>query len=322
MTSTGTYTPTVGVQFADVYLVAPGGGGGGGALQAASAAVSGGAGGGGGGWNFGTFSTAEVGASQTVTLGAAGTAGAAASTNTTAGGTAARRQRQLWLADVRLWRWRRSRRPAGRGVYGGGGGGTLGCGRCRCFGRRLDGRRRQRRLGRGGTFGPQTAAGAAATAAWRRARSAPQLELLWAWRRRLRRRHHLGQRPVERRQFWPHGGAFDRRDGRRWRWPGGDRAFARQPNVEPLLRFGRRGWRVFDYRGVCRRRRRPAWRRRGRRRVGAERRHCGRRSLGRRGLRHRHRAFLTSPYGADNCTGAGSVPSPREFIEVASLLCK
>ena len=43
--SSGTYTPSAGMVFADVYLIGPGGGGGGGALQAASTACSGGSGG-------------------------------------------------------------------------------------------------------------------------------------------------------------------------------------------------------------------------------------------------------------------------------------
>ena len=81
-----TYTPTPGLTKADVYLIGGGGGGGAGALQAASTVVSGGAGGGGAGASLGTFDAAQIGSSQTVTIGAGGVAGVAATTSSTAGG--------------------------------------------------------------------------------------------------------------------------------------------------------------------------------------------------------------------------------------------
>ena len=84
--SSGTYTPSPGMTFCDVDIFGGGGGGGGGCLEAASTACSGGGGGGGGGHAYGRFTAAEIGASQTVTIGAAGSAGAAATSNTTAGG--------------------------------------------------------------------------------------------------------------------------------------------------------------------------------------------------------------------------------------------
>ena len=83
-----TYTPTYGVKTVDAYLIAGGGGGGGGAEQAASTAVSGGAGGGGGGINYCSLTAAQIGASQVVTVPNGGTPGAAAATNSTAGGNA------------------------------------------------------------------------------------------------------------------------------------------------------------------------------------------------------------------------------------------
>ncbi|MDI9847568.1 hypothetical protein QM467_05770 [Rhodoblastus sp. 17X3] len=82
-----TYVPTPGLTKANVYLVSGGGGGGGGALQAASAACSGGAAGGAGSIMSGAFTAEQIGASQTVAIGAGGTAGAAASTSSSAGGT-------------------------------------------------------------------------------------------------------------------------------------------------------------------------------------------------------------------------------------------
>ncbi len=69
--STGTYTPTSGIVYVDVEIVGGGGGGGG----CDSTAGSAGGGGGGGNYAKGIFTSAQIGASQTVTLGAAGTAG-------------------------------------------------------------------------------------------------------------------------------------------------------------------------------------------------------------------------------------------------------
>jgi hypothetical protein len=84
-TSSGTYTPSPGLVFADVYVFGGGGGGGGGYLEATSTACSGGGGGGGGGANQGRFTAAEIGSSQAVTVGLAGASGLAATSSTTAG---------------------------------------------------------------------------------------------------------------------------------------------------------------------------------------------------------------------------------------------
>jgi len=85
-TSAGTFTPEPGMKLVHVYAYGPGGGGGGGALQVSGTAASGGAGGGGGSMNHAWFTAASVGSSQSVTIGAGGTAGVAATTNSTAGG--------------------------------------------------------------------------------------------------------------------------------------------------------------------------------------------------------------------------------------------
>lgn len=84
-TTTGTYTPTPGARYVLVFLQAPGGGSGGCAATAGGqySAASGGAG---GGWDIGLFSLAGV-ASVAVTIGAAGTGGAAGNNDGTAGGT-------------------------------------------------------------------------------------------------------------------------------------------------------------------------------------------------------------------------------------------
>lgn len=70
-TSTGTYTPTSGMLYCQIQ--ASGGGGAGGGGPAASATYSTGGGGGSGEYAVGVFSAATIGASQSVTIGAAGT---------------------------------------------------------------------------------------------------------------------------------------------------------------------------------------------------------------------------------------------------------
>ncbi len=85
-TASGTYTPTTGMLYCIVELVGSGGGGGGTAATGATTfAVA--AGGGGGEYGIGVFSASTIGASQTVTIGAAGTAGAAGNNAGGAGNT-------------------------------------------------------------------------------------------------------------------------------------------------------------------------------------------------------------------------------------------
>ncbi|WP_425622380.1 DUF2793 domain-containing protein [Methylocystis sp. SB2] len=83
--SSGSYTPTPGLRFAEVLLFGAGGGGGSGARTASGAAASGGAGGGGGGLARGRFTAAQIGASKAVAIGAGGSGGAAQTTNSTNG---------------------------------------------------------------------------------------------------------------------------------------------------------------------------------------------------------------------------------------------
>ncbi len=85
-TSTGTYTPTSGMEFCTVE-VQGGGGGGGGAAASGVGTLSVGAGGGGGGYARETLTAATIGASQTVTIGAAGAGGTAGDNAGTTGGT-------------------------------------------------------------------------------------------------------------------------------------------------------------------------------------------------------------------------------------------
>lgn len=73
-TTSGTYTPTSGMQYCIIEVVA-GGGGGGGAFTTNSTEVSPGGGGGAGGYARAAFSAATIGASQPVTVGLGGTPG-------------------------------------------------------------------------------------------------------------------------------------------------------------------------------------------------------------------------------------------------------
>lgn len=84
--SSGTYTPTPGTRFVIVEEV---GGGGGGQIGngVPPAQIFGGGGGGGGEFARGVFTAAQIGASQTVTIGAAGTAATVIGTPAGNGGT-------------------------------------------------------------------------------------------------------------------------------------------------------------------------------------------------------------------------------------------
>lgn len=70
-TTTGTYTPTVGMVSCTVQVIG-GGGAGGGATATGPTEISEGSGGGGGESGFGTFNAATIGASQAVVIGAGG----------------------------------------------------------------------------------------------------------------------------------------------------------------------------------------------------------------------------------------------------------
>ncbi len=83
-TSSGTYTPTLGMKFCIIECV--GGGGGGGGAHVNSAGGFCGSGGGAAGYSRKLASASDIGASQAVTIGAAGTAGAAGDNDGGAGG--------------------------------------------------------------------------------------------------------------------------------------------------------------------------------------------------------------------------------------------
>lgn len=85
-TGSGTYSVTTGMIFADIEVQAGGGGGGGTSTSGATTASAGG-GGGGGGYSRKVFTAATIGASQSVTVGAAGLAGVVAGGNGGTGGT-------------------------------------------------------------------------------------------------------------------------------------------------------------------------------------------------------------------------------------------
>lgn len=85
-TGNGTYTPTVGMVYCDIECVG-GGGASGGVATTAATTISVSGGGGGGGYAKKVVSSATVGASQTVTVGAGGTAGSVGATTGGTGGT-------------------------------------------------------------------------------------------------------------------------------------------------------------------------------------------------------------------------------------------
>lgn len=85
-TSDGTYTPTSGMKYCTIEVVGGGGGGGGAATQGA-ATCAGAGGGGAGGYARKTVAAATIGASKSVSVGAAGTAGSAGNNAGGTGGT-------------------------------------------------------------------------------------------------------------------------------------------------------------------------------------------------------------------------------------------
>ena len=88
-TSSGAYAPAPGMRFVDVVLVGAGGGAGAGARGASGGARSGGGGGGGGGVARGRFTAAQVGASQSIMIGAGGLGGPAQTIDGAAGANGA-----------------------------------------------------------------------------------------------------------------------------------------------------------------------------------------------------------------------------------------
>lgn len=84
-TANGTYTPTTGMTFC-LVIATGGGGGGGGADNTGNGDAAAGGGGGGAGTCIERFTAADIGASQAVTIGAAGSAGANTGGNGGTGG--------------------------------------------------------------------------------------------------------------------------------------------------------------------------------------------------------------------------------------------
>lgn len=119
-TSSGTWTKPAGKTYYRATLIAPGGGGGGGARQA-SGAVSGGGGGGGAGQYFiVTGRLSDLGATEAVTIGAAGTGGAGA-TSDSSNGSLGNHGGNCTFAS---WTATGGRRAAGGSTSGGAGGGS------------------------------------------------------------------------------------------------------------------------------------------------------------------------------------------------------
>ncbi len=82
-TSNGTYTPTLGMKFCIIECI--GGGGGGGGVAGTVSNIYSSSGGAGGGYSRARKTAAQVGASQAVTIGAGGNAGAAGANDGSAG---------------------------------------------------------------------------------------------------------------------------------------------------------------------------------------------------------------------------------------------
>lgn len=86
-TGSGTFTKPPGYTVFDVHVWSPGGGGGSGRRGAVASSRSGGGGGGGGAYAFASVEAANVGTTETVTMGAAGLAGSAQASNDSNGNT-------------------------------------------------------------------------------------------------------------------------------------------------------------------------------------------------------------------------------------------
>jgi hypothetical protein len=84
--ATGTYTPTAGMKHCLVFITGSGGGGAGADTDGSSGSIGAGGGGGAGGTAIGRFTAAQIGVSQAVTIGVAGSGGSAAGASGVAGG--------------------------------------------------------------------------------------------------------------------------------------------------------------------------------------------------------------------------------------------
>jgi hypothetical protein len=117
-TSSGTWTKPTGATVVQVICIGNGGGGGSGARRASGTATSGGAGGGGAGMALNTFRAADLGSTETVTIGATGTGASAISANDTSGSTGTTGGNATFGTTVRM------RATGGSGGQGGQSGGS------------------------------------------------------------------------------------------------------------------------------------------------------------------------------------------------------
>jgi hypothetical protein len=128
-TSSGTWTKPAGAQFVMVELWGAGGGGGSGARWASGFDPRGGGGGGGGAYGFRVFQAADLGATESVTIGAGGTGGAAVTVNDTGGNFGTVGGNTTFGALLTMYGGSPGGAgTAGSGGEGGSGGGVLGGG--------------------------------------------------------------------------------------------------------------------------------------------------------------------------------------------------
>lgn len=119
-TTSGTWNKPSGKTYYRAILIAPGAGGGGGARQAAGVVSGGGGGGGAGQYFIVTGRISDLGATEAVTIGAAGTGGAGATSDNSNGSTA----NHGGNATFASWTATGGRRGVGGSTSGGAGGGS------------------------------------------------------------------------------------------------------------------------------------------------------------------------------------------------------